>query len=241
MNASAPGGDREWFTYGFAPVVWSAGGDLISRPSYRTARGVLNSRASVRALTSVQRWFRAGLVAPNKNGTAFASGRSPVSWAGHWMYQDYRRAFGRDLKIVRLPRFGPRPASGLGSWQWGVTSTAADGDAAWRFLRYLLRERQVRQLTGADGAIPATRSAIEHSPGFAAGGPEHLYVRELADGVARARPQTPAYPAITAAFSGAFLRIARGQDVRRALDAAARQIGRNLADNHHYRRSGPSA
>ena len=239
MNAAGESGNREWFTYGFAPVIWSAGGDLISRSSYRTARGVLNSPASVRALTTVQHWFRAGLVSPNRDDRAFVSGRSPISWVGHWMYQTYHQAFPHDLRIVPLPRFGPRPASGLGSYQWGITSSATDGEAAWRFLAYLLRDRQILQLTRADGAIPATRSAIRQSPEFAAGGPEHTYVQELEDGTARPRPQTPAYPAVTAAFTTAFLRIARGEDVRRALDTAVRQIDENLAANHYYRPSGP--
>ena len=51
MNAARPGGSREWFSYGFAPVIWSAGGDLINRSTYRTASGVLNSRLG-RALTA---------------------------------------------------------------------------------------------------------------------------------------------------------------------------------------------
>jgi multiple sugar transport system substrate-binding protein len=239
MNAAGESGNREWFTYGFAPVIWSAGGDLINRASYRTAQGVLNGVASVRALTTMQQWFRAGLVNPNVGNTAFVRGRAPISWVGHWMYDAYHQAFPHDLRIVPLPRFGPHPASGLGSYQWGITSSATDGDAAWSFLDYLLRDRQVLQLTRADGAIPATRSAIRRSPAFAAGGPEHIYVQELEDGTARPRPQTPAYPAVTAAFSTAFLRIARGENVRRALDTAVRQIDANLADNHYYRPSGP--
>jgi multiple sugar transport system substrate-binding protein len=239
MNAAGPGGNPEWFTYGFAPVVWSAGGDLINRPAYRTAQGVLNGAASVRALTIVQNWFRAGLVSPNPGGAAFVRGQTPISWVGHWMYSPYHQAFPRDLKIVPLPRFGPRPSSGLGSWQWGITANAADGDAVWRFLSYLLQPAQVLQMTRADGAIPATRGAIRRSPIFAPGGPEHLYVQQLENGVARPRPQTPAYPAITAAFSAAILKIARGGDVRQALNTAAAQIDHNLAANRYYQPSAP--
>ncbi len=55
----------EWWTYGFAPIVWSAGSDLIDRSTYRTAQGVLNSSAAIRALTIMQGWFRDGLVNPN--------------------------------------------------------------------------------------------------------------------------------------------------------------------------------
>jgi multiple sugar transport system substrate-binding protein len=123
----------------------------------------------------------------------------------------------------------------MGSWQWGITSNATDGDAVWRFLSYLLLPAQVLQMTQANGAIPATLSAIRRSPNFAAGGPEHIFVQQLRDGIARSRPQTPAYPAITTAFAAALAGISRGQDVRRALDAAAREIDGNLVANHYYR------
>jgi multiple sugar transport system substrate-binding protein len=239
MNQARPGGSREWFSYGFAPVIWSAGGDLINRSGYRTAQGVLNSPASVRALSRVQSWFRAGLVNPNRDGAAFARGQAAISWGGSWMYGGYHQVFGDDLKVVPLPRFGARPSSGLGSWQWGITSNAVDGDAAWRFLSYLLQARQVLRLARASGAIPATRAAIRQAPAFAPGGPEQLYVQQLEDGIARARPQTPAYPAITAAFSAAFLDITRGGNVRRALDTAAGQIDRNLAAHRYYQPSEP--
>jgi multiple sugar transport system substrate-binding protein len=228
----------EWLTYGFAPVVWSAGGDLIDRSTHRTAQGVLNGPASIRALTIVQGWYRDGLVNPDVK-RSFLGSQAPVSWVGHWMYDRYHAAFPDDLKIVPLPRFGARPSSGMGSWQWGITSGATDGDAVWRFLSYLLQPAQVVQMTRANGAIPATLSAIRRSPRFAPGGPEYLYVQQLRDGVARPRPQTPAYPAISAAFAAAFAGISQGRGVRQALDAAVREIDGNLAANHDYRASEP--
>jgi multiple sugar transport system substrate-binding protein len=223
----------EWWTYGFAPVVWSAGGDLVNRSTYRTAQGFLNSPASIRSLTIMQGWFRDGLVNPTMND-AFLRGQAAISWVGHWMYGPYHEAFPRDLRIVPLPRFGPRPSSGMGSWQWGITADAKDGDAVWRFLSYLLQPAQVLQMTSANGAIPATLSAIRMSPNYAPGGPEHIYVQQLQDAIARPRPQTPAYPAIGTAFATAVARISQGQDAGQALDAAARQIDANLAANHYY-------
>jgi multiple sugar transport system substrate-binding protein len=92
-------------------------------------------------------------------------------------------------------------------------------------------------MTRANGAIPAVLSAIRRSARFAPGGPEQLYVQQLQDGVARPRPQTPAYPAISAAFATAFSAISQGHDVRQALDAAVRVIDGNLAANHDYRAS----
>jgi multiple sugar transport system substrate-binding protein len=55
--------------------------------------------------------------------------------------------------------------------------------------------------------------------------------------VARPRPQTPAYPAITDAFSRAFAKIIFNRaPVRATLDEAARKIDKDLAAHDGYPR-----
>ena len=83
----------EWYTYGFAPAVWSAGGDLIDRATYRKVDGFLNGPPAVHALTILRKWYSEGYVDPNTNGDAFEEGRSPISWIGHWFYDRYAKAF----------------------------------------------------------------------------------------------------------------------------------------------------
>lgn len=225
----------EWYTYGFAPAVWSAGGDLIDRTDYRTVDGFLNGPGAVNAFTIMQRWFTQGYVDPNATGDAFEESRSPISWIGHWFYDRYSKAFPGDIRIVPLPNFGERTATDSGSWQWGITSNATDGDAVWRFLQFLLRPAEVLRMTRANGAIPATRSAVRISPDFAAGGPKHLYIEQLEDGVARSRPQTPAYPALSAAFARAFNEaVVQERPVGASLDAAARRVERDLSEHQYY-------
>ena len=225
----------EWYTYGFAPAVWSASGDLIDRTDYRTVDGFLNGPGAVKAFTIMQRWFTQGYVDPNATGDAFEQSRSPISWIGHWFYDRYSKAFPGDIRIVPLPNFGERTATDSGSWQWGITSNATDGDAVWRFLQFLLRPAEVLRMTGANGAIPATRSAVRISPDFAAGGPKHLYIEQLEDGVARSRPQTPAYPALSAAFARAFNEaVVQERPVGASLDAAARRVERDLSVHQYY-------
>ena len=225
----------EWYTYGFAPAVWSASGDLIDRTDYRTVDGFLNGPGAVNAFTIMQRWFTQGYVDPNATGDAFEESRSPISWIGHWFYDRYSKAFPGDIRIVPLPNFGERTATDSGSWQWGITSNATDGDAVWRFLQFLLRPAEVLRMTRANGAIPATRSAVRISPDFAAGGPKHLYIEQLEDGVARSRPQTPAYPALSAAFARAFNEaVVQERPVGASLDAAARRVERDLSEHQYY-------
>jgi multiple sugar transport system substrate-binding protein len=225
----------EWYTYGFAPAVWSAGGDLIDRATYRQVEGFLNGPPAVNALTVLQQWFTAGYVDPNTDESAFTAGRTPISWVGHWVFDRYATAFPGDVAVVPLPNFGNGVATASGSWQWGITSNATDGDAVWRFLEFLLGPPEVVRMTDANGAIPATRSAVQMSPNFAPGGPEHLYIRQLEDGIARARPQTPVYPALSDAFAQAFLEIVvQGRPVQDSLDAAAQRVEGDLRDHEYY-------
>ncbi|MDX2931060.1 sugar ABC transporter substrate-binding protein [Streptomyces ipomoeae] len=226
--------DTEWGTYGFAPAVWSAGGDLVERSTYRTADGVLNGPRTVEALTTLQGWAKAGYVDANKDAEAFQKGRSPVSWTGHWWYRRYSEAFPGDVAIVPLPDFGTGTATGMGSWQWGVPAGGADGDAVWRFLAFLLRCDEILRMTEANGAIPATGTAVERTGMFAEDGPARLYIEQLRSGVARPRPQTPAYPAISKAFAHAFTEIMRGAPVKPALDEAVRAVDKDLADHRYY-------
>ncbi|MFC8511661.1 ABC transporter substrate-binding protein [Streptomyces sp. NPDC057257] len=225
----------EWNTYGFAPAVWSAGGDLIDPKTYRTADGFLNSPASVKALTVMQSWSKAGYIDPDKDEKAFDKGRSVISWSGHWRYPEYTKAFPGDVAIVPLPDFGHGTVTGMGSWQWGITSGATDGDAVWSFLAYLLKPQQVHRMSVANGGIPATDSAVELSPNFDTGGGEHLFIEQLRDGTARPRPQTPAYPAVTSAFSRAFAKIMlHGAPVRATLDEAVKAIDKDIAAHDGY-------
>ncbi|MEU6350528.1 sugar ABC transporter substrate-binding protein [Streptomyces sp. NPDC047072] len=231
---------EEWNTYGFAPAVWSAGGDLIQPRTFRTADGYLNGPGAVRALTLMQSWVREGLVEPGKgDDQAFSKGRSVISWTGHWWYPDYTKAHPGDVAIVPLPDFGRGTVTGMGSWQWGVTSGRADGDAVWRFLAYLLKPEQVHRMTEANGAVPATSSAVKLSPEYGEGGAEHLFIEQLTDGVARPRPQTPAYPAITEAFSRAFPKIMLDlAPVKATLDEAVAAVDKDLAAHDGYPANG---
>ncbi|MFJ4790956.1 ABC transporter substrate-binding protein [Streptomyces sp. NPDC088794] len=233
LRYSTPG--AEWNTYGFAPAVWSAGGDLIDPKNHRTADGYLNGADSVRALTVLRTWVGAGLVDPGADDRAFTAGRSPISWSGHWRWREYAEAFPGDITIVPLPDFGHGTVTGMGSWQWAVPANGADPDAVWRFLAFLLSPDEVVRMTDVNGAIPATRTATERTAQFRGAGPERLYIEQLQNGTARPRPRTPAYGAVSDAFSRAFAKIVLdGAPVGPTLDRAVAAIDKDLADHRYY-------
>jgi len=147
--------------YGFSPIVWSAGGDLINRSTYRTAQGVLNSPASVQSLTCAE-LFHDGLVNPDMND-GFLRGQAVNLLGGALGVRPLPPAFPHDLQIVRCRASGAQPSSGMGSWQWASPRTRRTADAVWKFLSYLLQPPRCADVQ-RHGSIPATLSAIRLSP-----------------------------------------------------------------------------
>ena len=228
----------EWWTYGFYPVLVSAGGDLIDREDYQSAAGVLTSTESVRALKHIRKWFDNGLVDPNTDGRAFIDRRVALSWVGHWEYPRYRKALGDDLVLLPLPDFGKGSTTGMGSWCWGISRSCSNRAAAITFLEFLLQPEEILAITEANGAVPATNTAIAQSADYQPGGPLHLFAAMLRH-CAVPRPRTPAYPVITSAFQQAMLNIITGAPVEEELVQAARIIDRDIEEHDVYPRLVP--
>jgi multiple sugar transport system substrate-binding protein len=227
----------EWATYGFAPIIQSAGGDLIQQRIDRTANSHLNSPNAVMAMQSVQNWLKKGYVDPNIDDAAFTSDRVALSWVGHWAYQDYAKAVGNDLVVLPLPNFGKGSKTAQGSWNWGITTncpTQTCQKAAMSFLEFLLQPQEVLAMANVNGAVPGTKQAIAQSQLYAPNGPLRLFAEQLLAGATVPRPQTPAYPVITSAFQEAFANIRNGLPVKTALDKATTTINLDLQDNQNY-------
>ncbi|MFC8434147.1 ABC transporter substrate-binding protein [Streptomyces sp. NPDC057253] len=230
----------EWGTYGFAPIVWSAGGSLLKDGK---AEGVLDTPAAVSAMKTFQSWKT--YVDPNTDGNAFAKDRVALSWVGHWNYPTYSKALGDDLVVLPLPDFGNGPKTGQGSWAWGIGADTKNAKAAGAFIDYLLNDTNVTAMTKANGAPPATTTALAASELYKQGGPLQLFADQLAKPcgdsqidkscVAVTRPVTAGYPTITAKFGEALNSIYGGADPKDALAKAARAIDQDFSDNAGYK------
>ncbi|MDK1475235.1 sugar ABC transporter substrate-binding protein [Streptomyces sp. 549] len=232
------GRQGEWFSYAFSPIVQSAGGDLISRKDFQTAKGALDTPEVVSAMETFQSWFQKKYVDTEaQDDSPFLKKKSPLAWHGMWAYKNgYHEAAGDDLVAVPLPDFGNGAKTGMGSWQFGITTQAEEPDAAAAFLKYVLEEDSLLTLYEAVGAPPSTNTALEKTDIYAEGGAMRLVTDNLqqAPKVAVPRPQTPAYPTITQAFAQAVDDITQGKDVKQALDAAVRRIDQDIKDNGGY-------
>ncbi len=230
-------GAGEWRPYGFAPIVQSAGGDVIDRSDFQSADGALNSAAAVEAMTLFQSWANDGLIdLAAVDDTNFINGDAALSWVGHWMYNPYKDALGDDLVLVPLPDFGTGSKAGMGSWNWAMSSSAADADAVWAFMEHVTSPEQVAAIAAAEGAVPSLQSVLDADPTFQPGGDRYLYVLNLqgAPDIAVPRPATPAYGAIRDAFSDALADIVAGADVQSTLDDAVEAIDDDIEANEGY-------
>lgn len=229
-------GAGEWNSYGFGPVVQSFGGDLINRSDYQSAEGALNGPEAVAAMTWFQSLFEDGyaIASPAGDDDFFGSKIAAMSWVGHWMYGPHTEAMGEDVVLLPMPKLGDKAVTGMGSWNWGLTSTCNDGPAAYKFLEYITTPEEILHMTNANGAVPARKSAIAKSELFGEGGMLNIFVQQLEGGVAVERPVTPAYPVITSSFDTAFLNIISGADVQAELDKAVEAIDQDIADNDGY-------
>jgi multiple sugar transport system substrate-binding protein len=116
-------GEGEWFTYGFSPILQAFGADLINREDYLSAEGVLNGETAVEAMTWFQSLFTNGYVnATPPDDNEFINGNAALSWVGHWVYPQYAEALGDNLVLLPMPVLGERAATGMGSWNWGITT-----------------------------------------------------------------------------------------------------------------------
>jgi multiple sugar transport system substrate-binding protein len=229
-------GAGEWFSYGFSPILQSFGGDLINRTDYMSADGVLNGPKAVEAMSFFQSLFLDGYAnaSPAGDECFYGDKTCALSWVGHWMWGPHSEGLGDDLVLIPVPNFGEKAVTGMGSWNWGITSSCENPEAAWEFLNYLISPDEILHMTNANGAVPARKSAILMSDLYAEGGPLNIFVQQLQGGVALERPVTPAYPVITSAFSDAVNNIVSGADVQEELDKAVEKIDQDIQDNQGY-------
>jgi multiple sugar transport system substrate-binding protein len=226
-------------TYAFLPIVSSAGHLVIENGK---SEGALNNAAVVDAFAKVAGWKQ--YTDANADDKAFVAGRVALSWVGHWVYNDYKKALGDDLAVIPLPDFGTGPKTGQGSLAWGIGAKSKNPEAAAVFLEYAMNDESVTAMTDANSAPPGTKTVTAASPLYKAGGPLQLYADALAnscgnntptaDCLAVPRTISPGWPTINQQAGEAMNAIWTGGDPKALLDKAAKAIDQDFADNDGY-------
>jgi multiple sugar transport system substrate-binding protein len=230
-------GQGEWYTYGFSPIIWSHGGGLIDRSDYQSADGVLNSPESIEAMEFFQSLFEEGYTTaePAGDDDFYINNTAALSWVGHWMWEPHSENMGDNLVLIPMPDFGAGAKTGMGSWNWGITSNCENPEATWTFLEFILSPEEILRMTNANGAVPARTSAIEQSELYGEEGPLNIFVQQLQSDMAVPRPKYPGYPVLTSAFQEAVQNIvAGGGNVEEELNEAVQTIDQDIEDNQGY-------
>lgn len=226
-------------SYAMLPIVNSAG-NLAMQDG--TSEGNLNSDAVVKAFTTFASWKP--YTDANADDKAFTTGRVALSWVGHWVYNDYKKAIGANLVVIPLPNFGSGAKTGQGSLAWGISAGSKNPKAAAAFIDFLMKDANVKAMTDANGAPPGTKTVMASSTLYKPGGPLELYSTALqkscgagmptTDCIAVPRTISAGWPTINAKFGQAVADIWNGASPKDALGKAAKAIDQDFADNDGY-------
>jgi ABC-type glycerol-3-phosphate transport system substrate-binding protein len=209
----------EWLTYAFTPLIWSKGGSLLSQDASR-AQGHVNGPSSVRALKQWQKLFIEKLSDRSAPPGQFRQSKAVMCWGIFNRWPIYMEA-GINFGMMPLPKL-IKLSSPSGSWCWGITSGGKNPEAAFKVVEWLVNPEQgIVPMCRANGGIPSRESAVKLMPEYV--NTRGLFVEQLRKS-ARARPLTPHYGSLTKELSRALEDIARGADVKTALDKAAEKV-----------------
>jgi multiple sugar transport system substrate-binding protein len=219
--------EDEWFVYAFAPILWSAGGELISDDGTRVA-GVLDSEVNVLALKRWQRLFVDGLAeADPVDPDPFGHGRAAMDWSGHWMARAHLEAKGERLGAMIIPRAGTRVVVPSGSWCWAIVAGTSSLDEARAWIAHVTDPiLGIRPMVVANGAVPGRHSAFAGLDWLSR--PPYVLFREQLARDARPRPRTPFYATLARRFAAMLRDVAHGAEVSARLHETAASIQREI-------------
>ncbi|MDO5049407.1 MAG: extracellular solute-binding protein [Actinomycetaceae bacterium] len=226
----------EWWPYAYAPMLQSFGADLIDRSDFSTAEGVINSPEAVKFGEWFQSVFDNGWASrtPTEGGNDFLQGKVPLVYAGSWKVLEAQEQFGEDDVVILPPvDFGAGAHVGGGSWQWGISSSCANPEAANEFLSLIMSDKYLVKYSDASGPFPARASALPQTKYYKEGGPLEPFFT-ISEKYALLRPATPGYAVISSVFDKATRDIMSGADVKATLDQAAKDIDADITANNGY-------
>ncbi|MFK3781453.1 ABC transporter substrate-binding protein [Agrobacterium sp. NPDC089420] len=225
-----------WYAYGYTPLLWSFGGDLVDRKTYLTAEGALNGEGAMAFGDWFQGLFKDGYAEADQaqadREAGFAKGRYAFSWQGSGTALRALEAF-NDTVFLPAPDFGHGAKVGAGSWQFGASKSSKHPDGVAAFIKFALQDKYLAAFSDATGLIPATPSAAAQTKNFREGGPLAQFF-EFSNRQGMVRPITPGFAVQAVVFRKAMGDIAHGANVADTLDAAVDEINADIERNRGY-------
>ena len=217
--------------YGFAPMIWSNGGDLLN-PEGTKAEGILNSPENVEALKYLQKFATEGLMSLQTAPDDFGNGKSAMYLMGVWEIANLKKNFPKlnwGLTYYPASPKTKKVVSPSGSWAWGVTATSKHKEFA---------AGVVKEITGKEGSkrysmansMPPSRTDV-----FAEMKEYDSYpfsiIKEQVTKSAHPRNVSITYPVLSAEFAKATQDIMKGADIKEVLDRSAKKFDQEAERN----------
>jgi multiple sugar transport system substrate-binding protein len=233
-----PADGSEDTVWHYLPMLWEAGGDLLSQDD---KHATFNSDAGVKALTTLQQMAVTDksvyLDTTNENGPKLMnSGKIGMLVTGPW---DLSSLTDISYGVEVMPTYpgsadGHQTISGPDNW---VVFDNGDKrkQAAVDFVKWLTAPEQVKAFSLATGDLP-TRTSVGQDQAFVGQLDQKLpgvgvFVENLSN-VKKARPTVQQYPAVSEALGQAIVSVMLGKDQPAdALNAAAKTADAALAGN----------
>lgn len=224
------GDNGEGLTWNFQVNLWQAGGEFLTEDNSAAA---FNTPEGLDALEFWLELIESG-VSPYAKWGEFEKGLGGSAPEGSWMVGIWAPdpPFEFDVAPMPYPEDGA-PATNLGGEQAMVfANDEARTQAAADFLAWFLEPEQVTSWSETTGMLPVT-NAVATSEDYLGWVDENQprlrpYVEQMAD--ARARPNTPLYPAISFAFAQELERAFAGEvSAQEALDNAEKAVNDVIA------------
>lgn len=225
----------EWAAYAYAPLLQSAGGDLINRSNFQEAEGVLNGRAGLVWAQWFANLFKKGYVNKrSENVRGLTLGDVAIQYIGSWEAPNYIKDIGEDdLAIMPPVDLGTGPKVGNGSWHFAMSSSCQNKTAAADFLNFLLSDKEIAAISNATGLLPTSNTAAKMVDFMKK--PMYKKFFKYAQSISVRRPETPAYPTISSVFTKLVFNLRDGIDPQEALDTAVDAIEQDITDNKGYK------
>lgn len=205
--------------------TWQAGAEIMD-PAGTTVNGYFNSDKNLKALQLFHQLFVVDKSAPlTEIPNGFQTGQIAMWVTGPWMISTFKTVKGLNWGAMPLPK-GERMASNDGGWGYSITKKAKDKAAAMKvILAKTGKEGQLIDIVEG-GALPNRKSLFEKAD-FLKEYPYPLILNQL-EKTAKARPTTPAYPAMAIAMQKCFNDVAYGKDPAVAMKEYSAQMNAAL-------------
>lgn len=217
--------------YGFAPIIWSNGGELLSKDG-KEASEYVNSNESVEALQSYERFSKENLMNLQSLPNEFEEGKAAMYLMGSWEVEKLKKDY-PDFKwgITYYPTSSKtkKVVSPSGDWCWGVTSGSKDQEAAAKLIAYLTSPESVEKYCTAINKPPSRVSVLNKIEEY-----NKLPMSIIKDQVmntAHSRPISTSYPVLSKEFASAMQDIRTGADIKSALDKVAQRFEEDIKKN----------